>query len=262
MILNDSLKFTVGNVMRMLKVDRNAITLWAYKFSEYLSAKANPGKGIKREFDLTDIRVMAYIYTLWENNPDIEHIKIGLNNNDQFENPDIANLLTSLTPLFIEPPENMDESWKHGVIISGLASLEDMLMFARSYKLAGDRLIEISLENEEAVDLMYPALFNYRHSIELYLKVITGKYKQTHDLLYLFTKLKELLKSEFNSNVPEWFENIVLKFNSYDPGGTTFRYGGGHENDEVFINFIQLKKIMGWLADSFQKILQRKGITY
>lgn len=167
-----------------------------------------------------------------------------------------------MIPLFIEPPEKIDETWKHGVIIAGLTSLADMLTLARSYKLAGDRLVDIALENEEAWDLHNPALFNYRHSIELYLKIITGSYKFEHNLLLLYGKLKKLLKEQFNSKPPEWFENLILKFNELDPGGTAFRYGGKQNKEEVFVDFIQMKKLMSWLVDSFQNILTRQGITY
>jgi hypothetical protein len=258
----NNLKFTVAEVSRMFEADKDTVKTWAYKFSEYLTANANPPKGIPREFQLEDIRIMAYVFSEWEDDPDIECIKMGLNSNNHYENPNIDDLISSLIPLFIDPPENMDENWKHGVIFSGFATLGDILMYARSYKLAGDRLIDIALENEEAWDLHNPALFNYRHSIELYLKTITGSYKHEHNLLPLYRKLKKLLKTEFNAEPPEWFESVILKFNEMDPGGITFRYGGIQNYDEVFIDFIQMKKKMGWLTQSFQNILNRRGITY
>jgi hypothetical protein len=261
-MLKYNIKFTVAEISHMFKVERDTVKTWAYKFSEYLSSNANPPKGNVREFQIDDISVMAYIYTEWEGEPDIECIKIGLNSNSQFDNPQIDDLITSLIPIFLEPPENLDETWKHGVIFSGLASLVDMITFARSYKLAGDRLVEIALENEEAVDLFYPAMFNYRHSVELYLKVLTNKYPQSHDLKNLYDKLKDLLKSDFGINPPKWFENIILGFNEFDPGSTAFRYGGGHEKDEVFVDFIHLKTLMGWLSLYFQKILHRQGLNY
>lgn len=262
MSYQNSSKFTVAKVSQIFKVDRDTVTKWAYEFSSYLGADANPPKGNAREFKLEDIRIMAYIYTEWEDSPDIECIKIGLNNNYQYEHPHIDDLITSLTPLFSEPPEDLDEIWKHGVIYSGLASLVDMLTLARSYKLAGDRLIGAALDNEEAVDLQYSIMFNYRHSIELYLKVITGKYERSHNLLSLYNNLKKQLKADYNANPSEYFENVILGFNKYDPNGTAFRYGEESNNHEVFIDFRLLKKMMGWLCDSFQNILYRKGVTY
>lgn len=258
----NNLKFTVADVSRIFKVDKDTVKTWAYTFAEYVSANANPPKRIPREFQLEDIRVMAHVYTLWEDNPDIECIKIDLNSNSHFENPNIDDLITSLVPLFRDPPENIEELWRHGVIYSGLASLVDMVTLARSYKLAGDRLIDVALENEEAPDLQFPIMFNYRHAVELYLKVVTGKYKQTHNLLSLYNELKKLLKSEFKSKPTKYLEAVILGFNEYDPGGTAFRYGGESNNDEVFIDFRQLKKLMGWLCDSFEEILHLKGIAH
>lgn len=258
----NNLKFAVADVSRIFNVNKDTVKTWAYTFSEYLSSNANPLTGVRREFQIEDIRILAYVYTEWENDPDIECIKIGLNSNNHFENPDIDDLIISLIPLFIEPPENVDELWRHGVIYSGFASLVDMITLARSYKLAGDRLIDIALKNGEASELQYPIMFNYRHSIELYLKVLTGNYKRRHHLLSLYAELKKLLKSQFKSKPPKYFEDVILGFNEYDPGGTAFRYGGENNNDEVFIDFRQLKKLVGWLCESFQKILNRQGIIY
>jgi hypothetical protein len=255
-------KFTVADAARILKVDKAIIQKWAFMFSEYMGVKANPSKGITREFQLEDIRVMAHIYTEWEDDPDIECIKIGLNRKDQFENPYITDLISSLTPIFIDPPEDIDETWTHGAIFAGLSSFADLLPLARAYKLAGDRLTEIAVENEEAWLLICPIMFNYRHSIELYLKVITGEYKQNHNLIHLYNKLTVLLKNEFNLKPPEWLENTIVSFNDFDPSSTTFRYGGGSEKDEVFIDFVKLKGRMGWLSKIFQNILHHKGITY
>ena len=41
---------------------------------------------------------------------------------------------------------------------------------------------------------------------------------------------------------------------------TTFRYGGDTNSGEVFIDFIQMKTVMGWMADSFQNIRRQQGL--
>lgn len=46
----------------------------------------------------------------------------------------------------------------------------------------------------------------------------------------------------------------------FDPNGTTFRFGGSVEGDEVFIDIAHLKTMMSWLADSFQKISREHGL--
>jgi len=50
-----------------------------------------------------------------------------------------------------------------------------------------------------------------------------------------------------------------LAFNDFDPYGTSFRYGAIQE-EEVLIDVIHLKTQMGWLAESFQKIRDKKKV--
>ena len=169
--------------------------------------------------------------------------------------------MIEITPLFIDPPDDIDETWKHGIVFGGLAEFADTFYLANSYKIAGDRLIDTALKNEEAWELFCPAVYNYRHATELYMKAITGKYKHSHDLLYLFGKLKKLLEEEFNTTIPNWFKNIIVAFNDFDPGGTTFRYGGYLEKGEMFIDFIQLKTLMDWLSQSFENIRKHQGFS-
>lgn len=84
-MLNYNMKFTVADVGRILKIEKDLIKTWTYKFSDYLSSNSKPDKGKPREFQLEDIRVMAYILMYWEDDPDIESIKIGLNSNSHYE---------------------------------------------------------------------------------------------------------------------------------------------------------------------------------
>jgi hypothetical protein len=65
------------------------------------------------------MRVFTYVYEYWEEEPDMENIRWGLNSNNHFDHELIDNLIMQATPLFIEPPENIDESWQHGVLYGG-----------------------------------------------------------------------------------------------------------------------------------------------
>lgn len=255
-----NMKFSVGDISRILEVEKDIIKKWAYLFSNYLSSPANPPKGITREFCREDLRVMAYVFTYWEDDPDIEYIKIGLNSNSHHDNELIDNFIIEVKPVFMDVPDDIDETWKHGVLFCGLAEFGDRFFLANSYKLAGDRLIDMALENEEVWELFCPAVYNYRHATELYLKEITGDTIKMHGLDRLYNKLEKYLKDEFDTKIPIWFRNLVTTFNDFDSDGTTFRYGGSLSRDEVFIDFIQLKKLMGWLAQSFQNIRQRQGM--
>jgi hypothetical protein len=68
---NYALKFSVSEVARVFNEDRDVVKKWAYKFADYVSQKGNPPTGTPREICLDDIRVFAYVYTLWEDEPDL-----------------------------------------------------------------------------------------------------------------------------------------------------------------------------------------------
>lgn len=70
---------TPSQVGKIFGVDRDVVKTWAYHFKEYLSPSANPTKGEVRHFEDRDIPILAYVYQYWEDDPDIECIKIGLN---------------------------------------------------------------------------------------------------------------------------------------------------------------------------------------
>ena len=86
-----------------------------------------------------------------------------------------------------------------------------------------------------------------------------GKIFISHDLLWLLSEFKSLVKEKIGAATPEWFEDLILAFNDFDPNGTTFRYGGSVESDGVFIDLAHLETLMGWLADSFQRINGKQG---
>jgi superfamily I DNA/RNA helicase len=203
------MKFGVSEAARIFRVDRDLIKIWSCHFSDYLGPGTNPGKGIPRQFSAEDLRVLAYVSMYWEDQPDVESIKIGLNTKSHFEEP-FNDLLTSVTPLFQELPENLDESWRHGTVIGGMAEIGDAFALAESYNLAGDMLVDVALSTGEAYELIYPVIYNYRHATELYLKATVVSKEKTHDLLRLLQEFKKLLKAEFDATLPEWFENIVL----------------------------------------------------
>lgn len=141
MAIKYDMKFGVSEVARVFEVDRDIVKTWAYHFSEYLTPEANPSKGTPRVFSRDDLRVLAYVYMYWEHDPDYESIKIGLNTSSHFEER-YDQFLTTVTPLFQEPPEDLDETWRHGTLIGGMAGVSDTFALAESYKLAGDLLVD------------------------------------------------------------------------------------------------------------------------
>jgi hypothetical protein len=53
---------------------------------------------------------------------------------------------------------------------------------------------------------------------------------------------------------PNWFENIILAFNDFDPFGVTFRYAVPIGKDEIFIDLVHIKKLMNWFDESIERI--------
>lgn len=254
--------FGVSEAARLIDVDRDLIKKWAYLFRDYLKAPANPPKGTPRQFCADDLRVLAYVSIYWEDDPDIEAIRCGLDSEDHFEDL-YNNFMTTVTPLFRDPPEELDENWRHGTIIGGWADFGDTFALADSYKLAGDMLVDAALSRDEAFEFICPVIYNYRHATELYMKATVPLRKKNHNLLLLLQGFKELLKSEFNTQLPGWFENAILAFNDFDPNETTFRYGGFtgfSQCGEVWVDIVHMKSLMGWLAESFQNIRRHRGM--
>lgn len=257
------MKMGVSEVARILGVDRDLVKKWAFLFKEHLSEGANPPKGISRHFTPADLQVLAYVSAHWEDEPDFENIEAGLYSSDHQKEP-YNDLLTLVTSLFQEPPEELDETWRHGSLVGGIVdSVFDTFTLADSYKLAGDTLVDAALSAAEAYELVYPVLYNYRHATELYLKAVLSPKKKNHDLKTLLQKLRDYLKREHETVVPTWFENVVLAFDDFDPNSTTFRYGDSDvfsrrtgDSGEFWTDLLHVKKLMEWVAESFQRIRQ------
>jgi hypothetical protein len=259
---NYAMTFGLSEVARILEVDRDLVKKWACLFCDYLKPKANPPKGSPRLFCAADLRVLGYIYMYWEDDTDLESIRYGLNTGGHYEDK-YDRFITSVTPLFQGPPEDLDEDWRHGAIVGGMAEHGDTFALADSYKLAGDILVDVALTKDEAFDLICPVVYNYRHATELYLKATIVPWEKTHRLIGLLEEFKKVLKSEFDATIPAWFENIIIAFNDFDPNGTAFRYGDSGallRYGEVWIDIVHIKTVMGWMAESCQKIRQRRGM--
>ena len=255
-MVNYSMKYGVSETARLLTVDRETVQTWARIFSDYLSPEANPGKGKVRHFLINDIRVFAYIFTYWEDNPDVENIKYGLNYNHQFENETIDNFIISITPLLRTMPNDIDETWR-GVVFGGEFDLEDIFTTAESFKLAGDKLVEIAHKNYEERELFQPAIYCYRHATELYIKAIIGQ-QINHNLIDLTEMLKIELKTKRNTVLPEWFENSIKAFDYSDPNGTAFRYGITVPKNELYADMEHIKTIMNGISKLFKRIKEEQ----
>ena len=167
--------------------------------------------------------------------------------------------------VFVEVPAEIDESWVHGALVGGMIDLAARKRgaLASSFKRAGDTLLLAALASDSADELLYPILFNYRHSIELYLKAIVEPTPHGHDLNGLIKKFREVILEEFGVEVPGWISDRLHEFQNVDSRSTTFRYpecgvvfrSGRLQGGEAWVDFHRLKVVMNHLEATFARVL-------
>lgn len=107
------------------------------------------------------------------------------------------------------------------------------LLLWEGYFRAAEALVEICEANpKEALRLVYPILFAYRHAVEVGFKYIIDFYGDedapgTHDLLTIWSKVRVIVEYHCYSIETEEIdalEAIVGELAGADPGSTSFRY--------------------------------------
>ncbi|MCH7685823.1 MAG: MerR family transcriptional regulator [Planctomycetes bacterium] len=245
---------TIGDVSRLLGVDRDTIKTWLKEFSDHFSESALPRTGVTRLFSEEDTRALALISQYWEDEPDLENIHAMLNSGDQ-QSEHFVELVRLNTPIFQEVPDDLDETWTHGVLVSS-RYVRPMIEVARSYEYAADELVKEALSFQEPHLLDYPIFFTYRHTLELYLKLILDDHSQArvigHDLGRLIRAVEEKLGGEAS----EWTRSRLHEFNDIDPTSDLFRYADRapehHQHVEIWVDLCQLKSVMDRLCDAFE----------
>ena len=242
---------TTSEIGRILGVDRDVVKKWAYQFKKYLSPSANPASGEIRHFEDRDVPILAYVSEFWEDHPDIEHIKIGLNRGEYHEMTYFEPLYFS-SRIFQEPPEGLDETWTHGILYCGSKAGEHLAV-ARAYKLAVETMIDAALESNEAHEYDYPILFLCRHTLELYLKRLGEVDKRTHDLKSCLHMIENKYKQPIRGMVRVWIE----EFAEIDKEGTAFRYDDDEKPRyfELWVDLRQLKAAMRELCRMFEAVI-------
>lgn len=211
---------TVAQAARILGVEGSLVKHWALLFKDYLGHKANPGKGEVRSFTDGDLLVLLYVGNEWENDPDIEAIKIGLNLENHYEDR-FREHLHWHTPLLQEPPEDLDQTWRHGILLSGSRRYERFEL-ARNYRYMAESMLQAALEQDDLDHRAYPVLFAYRHTLELYLKVI-GEINET---IHSLKKCVQLVEKRYGKKIAQPIRGWILELDQIDPRGTAFRYDG------------------------------------
>lgn len=140
----------------------------------------------------------------------------------------------SYKPLFAEPTEDCERedpfSGPMGFMFGGMF-VPTRLELSRQYFDAANLLLEaIKKQHIEDYALTNPALFLYRHALELVLKAILertaeGPPKNEHNLSALLERLQRFAKDEYKQDVPDWVVSRIEEFAAIDPGSMAFRYG-------------------------------------
>lgn len=97
---------------------------------------------------------------------------------------------------------------------------------AQQYFDAAHMLLEsIKRGDWEDYKLVNPALFLYRHSLELLVKGLLGRASRTHDLAALADELSAAHLARWQTQIPSWIIGRLKEVAAIDPGSTAFRYG-------------------------------------
>lgn len=232
----------VAHAAQILGVDSARVKAWAVTFKDCLSTQANPAKGTTRVFTDSDVLALAYICTRWEPEPDLDSIRAGLDDNEH-HGPELRELLYLHTPLIQDLPDDLDETWRHGIMLCG-AGMQDFLELARNYRHVAENLLDIALKTGEPLDFAYPVLFAYRHTLELYLKIVGEIDEATHSLKDCVTLVEKRHGKKLSSPVRGW----ILELDTLDPRGTAFRYADEASYKlkyaEHWLDFVQFKFAM------------------
>ena len=78
---------TFTDLQRSLDTTSPTLRRWSQDFSDYLSADANPGKGITRRYNNDDARVLALVAAMRQDNQTIEAIHAALAAGDRGQWP-------------------------------------------------------------------------------------------------------------------------------------------------------------------------------
>jgi hypothetical protein len=248
---------SVSEAATVLGVDAEQVRRWASVFKDSLSTTANPSKGKPGMFSDRDLLVLCYVGNKWEDDPDLEAIRIGLNRDEHYEKRFVEHLYLH-TPLLQEPPHELDETWPHGFLWVG-GHGQERFELARNYRNAAEKLLDHALEDGEARHWLCPVLFTYRHTLELYLKTIGNVTERTHSLADCVELVEKLHGEQFPTRAKRWIEELDV----IDPHpGTTFRYEGDHgkqDYSEYWVDLRQFKFAMKQVFEMIDRAVLRKG---
>ena len=140
----------------------------------------------------------------------------------------------------------------------------------RGYKRAGDILIRNAMsERYDRDSLIFPALFNYRHYVELALKAIiedhgaiagvslTSKNHRLPDLWKLFVKIATEFGNDCSDSAAKAVGHCIDELASIDAGSTAFRYARNQKGSipslpTCGIDLVRLHDVMNGMQNFFE----------
>jgi hypothetical protein len=166
--------------------------------------------------------------------------------------------------VFGEPPDELDETWVHGMLVGGMAAEPDQLTLARAYADAASHLIDPALASGEPWRLCYPILYLYRHALELYLKTaLPPSRRPRHDLRPLLRQFETLLHDQLGVVIPDHVLDDLRTLATIDPDAQGFRYTHTREGHseflpgEYWVSLRDLQRFMEVVFRYLEKVLWR-----
>ena len=135
-------------------------------------------------------------------------------------------------------------------MVGGLGWLTQQQDIARSYRCAATTLIEKALDERLSWEIVYPALFLYRHAIEITLKVMFPNSPKQHSLVEMIEQVDQQVRTVLCPAEADWVRSRLEEFAEIDPRSTAFRYAGskfnGHlrQDGERWVDFRHLQQAM------------------
>jgi hypothetical protein len=173
-------------------------------------------------------------------------------------------------PLFEEPTDAIEreDAWVEplGFLVGGLANMSRQQL-ADQYFDAASVLTQLILSHQwEDYRLANPALFLYRHALELLVKaVMRGTKTGHHNLDKLADDLVTFVKREFDTDVPDWIIARLKELAKIDPGSTAFRYNENRNvpvDGEFHVDLHHLQHVMNALKTALSGFLDPEYFRY
>jgi HEPN domain-containing protein len=137
-----------------------------------------------------------------------------------------------------------------------------------SYVVSGNLLVDNGLENEIENFVVVPALYLYRHAVELYLKQALEKlgnkdFRSDHDISSLYSALEDELEKSALKLLPDKdvFE-AIMAFHGLSPASTELRYNNQKDQASsllaaehpLFINLRNAQKYIAKIKRYFKEL--------